>query len=68
MIGNGDAYLKNWSVVYLDKIHPKLSDAYEIVFTRTYTTRDNSIAFNIGGEKETSKLEIAHFKRMAKKK
>ncbi|MBC7540205.1 MAG: type II toxin-antitoxin system HipA family toxin [Bacteriovorax sp.] len=65
MIGNGDAHLKNWSVVYFDKINPKLSDAYDIVFTRAYTTTDNSIAFNIGGEKETSKLEIAHFKRMA---
>lgn len=65
MIGNGDAHLKNWSVIYLDKIHPKLSDAYDIVFTRAYTTTDNSIAFNIGGEKETSKIETAHFKRMA---
>ncbi len=65
MIGNGDAHLKNWSVVYPDKIHPKLSGAYDIVFTRAYTTTDNSIAFNISGEKETSKLEIAHFKKMA---
>lgn len=65
MIGNGDAHLKNWSVVYKDKIHPELSEAYDIVFTRAYTTTDNSIAFNIGGEKETSKLELSHFQRMA---
>lgn len=65
MIGNGDAHLKNWSVIYPDGIHPVLSPAYDIVFTRAYTKSDNSIAFNIGGEKNTSKLALRHFKRMA---
>lgn len=67
LIGNGDAHLKNWSVVYQDKIHPNLSPSYDIVFTRAYTKNDNSIAFNIAGEKETSRLELKHFQRMAEK-
>jgi serine/threonine-protein kinase HipA len=67
MIGNGDAHLKNWSVVYKDKINPKLSPAYDVVFTRAYTKNDTSIAFNIGGEKETSKLELRHFEKMAER-
>lgn len=65
MIGNGDAHLKNWSVVYPDGINPVLSPAYDIVFTRAYTKNDNSVAFNIGGEKNASKLALRHFKRMA---
>jgi serine/threonine-protein kinase HipA len=67
MIGNGDAHLKNWSVVYKDKINPKLSPAYDVVFTRAYTKNDTSIAFNIGGEKETSKLELRHCEKMAER-
>lgn len=64
MIGNGDAHLKNWSVLYSDGIHPELSPAYDIVFTRAFTKTDTSIAFNVGGEKDTSKLALRHFERM----
>jgi len=67
MIGNGDAHLKNWSVIYRDGINPKLSHAYDIVFTRAYIENENSIALNLGKEKRTAALTLDHFKYLAKR-
>jgi len=62
MIGNGDAHLKNWSVIYSDGINPHLSPAYDIVFTCAYLENDNSIALNLGKEKKITTLTLDHFK------
>ncbi len=67
MIGNCDAHIKNWSVLYKDGIHPSLSPAYDIVFTRAYIESDDSIALNLGKEKKTDRLTLKHFKTLAKR-
>lgn len=67
MIGNCDAHIKNWSVLYKDGINPSLSPAYDIVFTRAYIESDDSIALNLGKEKKTDQLTLKHFKTLAKK-
>ena len=67
MIGNGDAHLKNWSIIYPDAIHPHLSPAYDIVFTRAYMENDDSIALNLGKEKKTIALSLDHFKILAER-
>src|SRR5690554_7890214 len=36
LLANGDAHLKNWSVLYSNRITPTLSPAYDIVTTRVY--------------------------------
>lgn len=36
LIENGDAHLKNWSLIYLDPRSPRLSPAYDIVSTSAY--------------------------------
>lgn len=36
LLANGDAHLKNWSLIYSDKITPRLSPAYDIVTTNVY--------------------------------
>jgi serine/threonine-protein kinase HipA len=36
MIGNGDAHLKNWSLIYRDQRVPTLSPAYDLVSTVVY--------------------------------
>ena len=36
LIGNGDAHLKNWSIIYRDKINPQLAPAYDLVSTIHY--------------------------------
>ncbi|MEA1967381.1 MAG: HipA domain-containing protein, partial [Thermodesulfobacteriota bacterium] len=67
MIGNGDAHLKNLSVIYPDRKNPALAPAYDILFTRAYTVHDDSIALNLGKEKKTAKLTLDHFKTLARK-
>jgi len=36
LIGNGDAHLKNWSLIYLDPRRPVISPAYDLVSTVVY--------------------------------
>jgi len=67
MIGNGDAHIKNWSILYKDRINPSLSPAYDIVFTRAYIEREDSIALSLGGEKKTEQITLMHFKTLAKR-
>ena len=67
MVGNGDAHIKNWSILYRDKINPALSPAYDILFTRAYIESENSIALNLGKEKKTDKLTLKHFEILARR-
>ena len=67
MIGNGDAHIKNWSILYSDRINPALSPAYDILFTRAYIESENSIALNLGKEKKTDQLTLKHFETLARR-
>ena len=40
LIGNGDAHLKNWSVIYPDRRNPQLAPAYDLVSTIAYVDDD----------------------------
>ena len=40
LIGNGDAHLKNWSVIYPDRRNPQLAPAYDLVSTIAYVDED----------------------------
>lgn len=66
LIGNGDAHLKNWSVIYKDKITPQLSPAYDLVST-IHTVPNDSLALNLGGEKRFESLDETHFDRLARR-
>jgi len=66
LIGNGDAHLKNWSVIYRDKIAPQLSPTYDLVSTIQYMQNDG-LALNLGGEKRFESINESHFERIAKK-
>lgn len=65
-IGNGDAHLKNWSLVYPDKISPKLSPAYDLVATLPYIS-EPTMALSLGGTKDMHAVDMDTFKTMAKK-
>jgi serine/threonine-protein kinase HipA len=41
IIGNGDAHLKNWSLLYSDPRRPVLSPAYDLVATAIYSPSGN---------------------------
>jgi serine/threonine protein kinase HipA of HipAB toxin-antitoxin module len=45
LVANGDAHLKNWSLIYPDTVTPELAPAYDIGFTRaTWDVTDGSCA------------------------
>ena len=67
LLANGDAHLKNWSLLYPDKITPRLSPAYDIVTTNVYIKNETQYALNLGKTKEWYVASIAHFRSWADK-
>lgn len=65
-IGNADAHLKNWSMIYPDGRTPELAPAYDLLSVTVYEpfTTDR-LAFALAGERAFDKLERAHFRRLA---
>ena len=66
LLGNGDAHLKNWSLLYTDQITPRLSPAYDIVTTRVYIEDEREYALNLGKIKDWYQTSYAHFEYWAK--
>ena len=52
LLANGDAHLKNWSLLYQDEITPRLSPAYDIVTTSVYIEDEREYALSLGKTKE----------------
>ena len=67
LLANGDAHLKNWSLLYSDKITPRLSAAYDIVTTNVYIENETQYALNLGKTKEWYTVTMAHFQTWADK-
>lgn len=66
LIGNGDAHLKNWSVIYRDEVTPQLSPVYDLVSTIAYVANDD-LALNLGREKRFASIDRTHFDRLARR-
>ncbi|WED22795.1 type II toxin-antitoxin system HipA family toxin [Vibrio sp. JC009] len=60
LLGNGDAHLKNWTLIYSDKYSPRLSPLYDVVFTAPYIEHD-SLALNMAGNKQWYDMTMTHF-------
>jgi serine/threonine-protein kinase HipA len=67
LLANGDAHLKNWSVLYPDKITPTLAPAYDIVTTRVYMGDEREFALNLGKGKDWYQASMAQFEYWAGK-
>lgn len=66
--GNTDGHLKNWSLVYHDGLRPRLSPAYDLVFTVDYLPRESRrLALGIGGVKDFYAVTADHFGVMAER-
>lgn len=61
LLANGDAHLKNWSVIYPDTVTPVLSPAYDIVTTRVYMGEERDLALNLGKGKDWYEASMAQF-------
>jgi serine/threonine-protein kinase HipA len=67
LLANGDAHLKNWSVLYPDKFTPVLSPAYDILTTRVYMGDETEFALNLGKEKDWYRSAFGQFEYWAGK-
>ncbi|MDA1372636.1 MAG: type II toxin-antitoxin system HipA family toxin [Proteobacteria bacterium] len=67
LLANGDAHLKNWSLIYPNQITPQLSPAYDIVTTSVYIDGEQQYALNLGGTKNWYEVSYDHFEYWAKK-
>ena len=67
LLANGDAHLKNWSLLYQDQITPRLSPAYDIVTTSVYIEGEMQYALNLGKMKEWFSVTGNNFQAWAEK-
>jgi len=67
LLANGDAHLKNWSLLYQDQVTPRLSPAYDIVTTSVYIDDETQYALNLGKTKEWYSVTIESFKSWSDK-
>lgn len=66
LIGNADAHLKNWSLIYPERRVPKLAPAYDLVATIPYIPNDQ-MALSLGDTKEFAEVDLERFRRFAEK-
>ncbi|NUR02690.1 MAG: type II toxin-antitoxin system HipA family toxin [Streptomyces sp.] len=65
-VGNGDAHLKNWSLIYRDHRTPALSPVYDLVSTVPYAPSDEpeDLGLKFGGSKAFERVRLAAFDRL----
>ncbi|ALO96783.1 phosphatidylinositol kinase [Streptomyces hygroscopicus subsp. limoneus] len=66
VVGNGDAHLKNWSLIYRDRRVPSLSPAYDLVSTAPYAPSDEpeDLGLKFGGGKSFERVRLTAFDRL----
>ncbi len=65
LIGNGDAHLKNWSVIYPDARTPQLAPAYDLVSTIAFVEDDRMALEWVGGARRFADLSDDLLGRLA---
>ncbi len=63
ILGNGDAHLKNYSIIYNDKDDIRLSPAYDIVCSKLVISEEEDSAITINGKK--NRLQRGDFDKLA---
>jgi len=64
LIANGDAHLKNWSLIYTDPRVPGLAPAYDMVSTAYYLGERETLGLKFGGTRRLDKVDVATFERL----
>lgn len=69
LISNGDAHLKNWSLIYLNKGNPGLSPAYDLVSTACYRVGEGpeDLGLKFGGNRRFETVTLDTFDRLERK-
>ncbi len=66
-IGNGDAHLKNWSLIYYDPRRPTLAPAYDVVATFVYRPTESPVedlGLRFGGSRHFAEVTPASFEAL----
>jgi serine/threonine-protein kinase HipA len=66
LIGNADAHLKNWSLIYPDGRSAMLAPAYDLVAT-VPTFQGDRLALSLGDTKDFAEVDVERFRRFADK-
>jgi len=67
LLANGDAHLKNWSLIYPDAITAELAPAYDIVTTKAYIQNEEEFALKLGKTKNWYEVGFEHFRSWAER-
>jgi len=67
MLANGDAHLKNWSLLYQDQVTPRLFPASDIMTTSVYMDDEREFALNLAKNKNWLDADFSSFERWAEK-
>jgi len=66
LLGNGDAHLKNWSLIYPDQVTAELAPAYDIVYTQAYIPGESELSLNLAGNKNWYTMKLEHFENWSR--
>ncbi|MGH3999464.1 MAG: type II toxin-antitoxin system HipA family toxin [Pseudonocardiaceae bacterium] len=67
LIANGDAHLKNWSLIYTDPRIPNLAPAYDMVSTAYYLGERETLGLKFGGTRRFDKVNVTTFERLQRR-
>jgi serine/threonine-protein kinase HipA len=69
LISNGDAHLKNWSLIYRDRRRPTLSPTYDLVSTEFYrrTGHPEDLGLRFGKSRRFDQVDLSLFDRLERK-
>lgn len=70
LIGNGDAHLKNWSLIYRDRRIPSLAPAYDLVSTSWYMEREGSqedLGLKFDGSRRFDRVGLQSFAKLTRR-
>ncbi|MFG2043371.1 type II toxin-antitoxin system HipA family toxin [Dactylosporangium sp. NPDC048998] len=64
LIGNGDAHLKNWAIIYPDGVNAALSPLYDVVPTVLYIP-DDDLGLKLNSSRNFKAVNLESFDRLA---
>jgi serine/threonine-protein kinase HipA len=67
LCGNGDSHVKNWSLIYRDRVRAQLAPAYDIVPTVLFPGYEQALALDFVGVTRFTEISRDRFRQLAKK-
>jgi len=67
VVGNSDAHLKNWSLLYRDRRRPSISPAYDLVTVSAYGGVAHDLGLNLHGSRSYQDVRLHDFSRLGRR-